>query len=63
MNSELKQLCKTLRLAYVADICKSIQLENKIQYLMNLLKREILLRDKAKGKRVIKKAKFISVKT
>ena len=63
MNSELKQLCKTLRLAYVADIYESIPFEDETQYLMDLLKKEIQLRDEAKGKRLIKKAKFISVKT
>src|SRR5690606_8468517 len=54
---------KTLRLAYVADIYESIPFEDETQYLMDLLKKEIQLRDEAKGKRLIKKAKFISVKT
>ncbi|WP_382920154.1 ATP-binding protein [Streptomyces sp. NPDC057062] len=63
MNSELKRICKTLRLAYVADIVDTIPFENPEQYLESLLHRELQLREEAKAERLIKKARFLSKKT
>lgn len=62
LNNSIKEKCKLLRLAYVADIYEKIPFENVEQYLTALLQQELELRDLAKGERLIKKAKFISEK-
>ncbi|KGR89058.1 ATP-binding protein [Ureibacillus massiliensis 4400831 = CIP 108448 = CCUG 49529] len=58
MSTELKKMCKSLRLAYVADIYQTIPFENETQYLQDLFNREFQLRDEAKADRLIKKAHF-----
>lgn len=63
MNEEIKRMCKSLRLAYVAEIYDTITFENKAQFLNDLFKMELELREKAKVKRLIKRARFISNKT
>lgn len=63
MSSDIKQLCKTLRLAYIAEAYESIPFESQEQYLKDLLKREIQLREEAKCERLIKKAQFLNKKT
>lgn len=63
MTVELKELCKTLRLAYVADICDTISYENRTDYLKLLFEKELELREIAKAERLIKKAQFIQKKT
>lgn len=63
MTTELKTLCKTLRLAYVADVFDKIPYENESQYLESLLKKELELREQAKAERLIKKARFLNKKT
>jgi len=63
MNTELKKMCKSLRLAHVADIYESIAFENSTQFVEALLNKELALREEAKAERLIKKAKFIQEKT
>ncbi|RWR04027.1 IS21-like element helper ATPase IstB [Siminovitchia fortis] len=63
MESEIKRMCKTLRLAYVADIYESIPFENSAQYLSDVLRKELALREEAKVERLLKKARFLSRKT
>lgn len=63
MTSDLKALCKTLRLAYVDDIYADIPFENPNQFLEELFQKEIQLRDEAKAERLIKKAKFLQKKS
>lgn len=58
----IKEMCKTLRLAYVADIYEQIPFENETQYLEALFQKEFELREEAKAERLIKKAKFINHK-
>lgn len=62
MYDSIKDKCKSLRLAYVADIYEKIPFENPEQYLTSLLQQELELREEAKGKRLIKKAKFMNEK-
>lgn len=59
VSNMIKEKCKLLRLAYVADLYEKIPFENPEQYLMDLLQKEIELREFAKGERLIKKAKFM----
>lgn len=62
MVHSIKEKCKLLRLAYVADMYEKVPFENPEQYLTALLQQELELRDIAKGERLIKKAKFMSEK-
>ncbi|WP_042221761.1 IS21-like element helper ATPase IstB [Oceanobacillus manasiensis] len=59
----IKEMCKSLRLAYVADIYEKIPFENQTQYLETLFQREFELREEAKAERLIKKAKFSNHKS
>ncbi|MCM3281737.1 IS21-like element helper ATPase IstB [Exiguobacterium sp. MER 193] len=59
----LKEMCKSLRLAYVAEIYESIPTESPEKFLMELFSMEIRLREEAKAQRFIKKAKFINNKS
>lgn len=63
MNDKIKSMCKSLRLAYVAEIYNTITFDNKEQFLNELFKMELTLREKAKAKRLLKRARFISNKT
>ena len=63
MTSDLKAMCKTLRLAYIDDIYKDISFENPNQFLEDLFQKELQLREEAKGERLIKKAKFLQKKS
>lgn len=58
----IREKCILLRLAYVSDWYEKIPFENPEQYLMDLLQREIELREIAKGEHLIKKAKFMNEK-
>lgn len=49
MSEVIREKCKLLRLAYVADLYEKIPFENPEQYLVDLLKQEIELREIAKG--------------
>lgn len=62
MSNSVKDRCKLLRLAYIADIYKKIPFENPEQYLTALFQQELELREIAKGERLIKKAKFMNEK-
>nr|WP_144929282.1 IS21-like element helper ATPase IstB [Paenibacillus bovis] len=62
MSDSIKHKCKSLRLAYVADIYEKIPFESPEQYLAVLLQQELDLREAAKGERLIKKAKFMNEK-
>lgn len=61
--SELKTLCKSLRLAYMAEIYEDIPFENSTQFLESLLSKELELRASAKVERLIKKARFLQNKS
>ncbi|MFD1608447.1 IS21-like element helper ATPase IstB [Oceanobacillus luteolus] len=61
--NELKEICKSLRLAHTADIYKDIPFENPEQYLKSLLTKELELRESAKIERLIKKAQFLQKKS
>jgi DNA replication protein DnaC len=58
MNAALRLLCKSLRLAYVADVCDDIPFDSPELFLQRVFERELELRDSAKSERLIKKAKF-----
>ena len=62
VSDVIREKCKLLRLAYVADLYEKVSFENPEQYLMDLLQQEIELREIAKGERLIKKAKFMNEK-
>ncbi|KIL74804.1 Mobile element protein [Bacillus badius] len=59
MNEQVDQLCKHLRLAYIADVYEEIPFENPTDFLLQLLKVEKDGREKAKAERNIKKARFL----
>lgn len=59
----LKEMCKSLRLAYVAEIYKSIPIESSEVFLMTLFETEMRLREEAKAEQLIKKVKFIKHKS
>ncbi|TCP16083.1 hypothetical protein EV207_1952, partial [Scopulibacillus darangshiensis] len=61
--SELKAMCKSLRLAHMAEIYEDIPFENPRQYLESLLSKELELREAAKVDRLIKKARFLQEKS
>lgn len=62
MSNLIREKCKSLRLAYIADIYEKIPFENIEQYLLALLQHELEQRELAKGERLIKKAKFMNEK-
>lgn len=62
MSDRLREMCKSLRLAYVADIYEKVPFENPSQYLEAVFHEEFELRDSAKGERLIKKARFMNNK-
>src|SRR5690625_1098458 len=62
MSKTIKDICKLLRLAYVADLYEKISFENPEQFLIELFQQELQLREIAKGERLIKKEKFMSEK-
>lgn len=63
MMSELKAMCKSLRLAHTAEIYESIPFENPRQYLESILSKELELREAAKVEKLIKKARFLQEKS
>ncbi|MED0702271.1 IS21-like element helper ATPase IstB [Aeribacillus sp. FSL K6-1121] len=62
MARDLKEVCKTLHLAYIADQYEDIVFENKEQFLCDVLLAEVSSRQAAKVSRLIKKAKFRELK-
>ncbi|MFT9850001.1 IS21-like element helper ATPase IstB [Aneurinibacillus sp. REN35] len=63
MSEKLRELCKSLRLAYVAEVYGEAPFEHPELFLQYILERELELREKAKSERLIKKAKFGERKT
>src|SRR5699024_8056797 len=63
MSERLREMCKSLRLAYVADIYNQIPYESPDQFLEAVFKEEFRLREEAKVQRLIKKAKFLDTNT
>ncbi|MDA3130862.1 IS21-like element helper ATPase IstB [Aliibacillus thermotolerans] len=63
MKQDIKELCKSLRLAYVADVYEQISFDTPEQFLYELLQEEIKLREQARTTRLIKKAKFLDKKS
>lgn len=61
--TDIKAMCKSLRLAYIAEIYQSIPFTSEKQFITDLLQKELVLREQAKAKRLIKKARFLSNKT
>src|SRR5690625_3698516 len=61
--SQLKEMCKSLRLAHMAEIYEDIPFENPTQFLESLLSKELELRESAKVERLIKKARFLQEKS
>lgn len=62
MSDQIRSMCKSLRLAYVADIYEEIQFDSPTQFLEALFTEEFRLREKAKIQRLIKNAKFLDSK-
>lgn len=62
MSDILKSRCKSLRLAYVAELYEKIPFETPEQYVTALLEKELEFRESARGERNLKKAKFINEK-
>jgi len=62
MNLELKELCKTLYLAYIPDQIEAIPFDDPETYLTEILRQEVKGRQQAKVARLIKKAKFREMK-
>lgn len=51
----LKEMCKSLRLAYIAEIYEAIPMESSETFLLTLFEMEMRLREEAKAERLIKK--------
>ncbi|ERN51286.1 IS21-like element helper ATPase IstB [Alkalihalophilus marmarensis] len=62
MSDPIKNMCKSLRLAYVAEIYESVPFESPSQFLEALFQEEFLMRERAKVQRLIKNAKFLDQK-
>lgn len=62
MTQDLKALCKSLQLAYVADLCEDVEYKDKEQFLCDILTQEASRRRDAKVTRLIKKARFRELK-
>lgn len=62
MYEEIRSQCKSLRLAYVTEVYGKITFENPEQFLHELFRQELSLREAAKGERLLKKAKFMNEK-
>lgn len=62
MSDIIREKCKALRLAHVADVYEKVPFEQPEQFLTSLLQEELNLREIAKGERLIKKAKFMTEK-
>lgn len=63
MTENLRDLCKQLRLAYVAEVVDSVEFSTPQDYLSNVLKKEIEMREFAKVERNLKQARFLENKT
>jgi len=64
LTSEIAACCKELRLgSSIADISEKIQAETNQEYLLALLKSEILRREKLKKDKLLKNAGFYTIKS
>lgn len=63
MSEQLRNKCKSLRLAYIAEVYEQIPFDTKEQFLSDLLDEELRLREIAKAHRLIKKARFLDKKS
>ncbi|MBV6682348.1 IS21-like element helper ATPase IstB [Bacillus sp. JRC01] len=65
MTENLRDLCKQLRLAYVADVAEAetVEFTDPQDYLTRILSKEIELRESAKIERHLKRARFLENKT
>ena len=62
--SEIAKCCKELRLnSHIAEMSEKIQAENNQQYLLKLLKSEILRRESSKKDKLLKNAVFYTIKS
>ena len=53
--SDIRNVCKQLRLAYIADIYEGIEWTDHTEYVTALLQKELALREQAKAQRLISK--------
>jgi DNA replication protein DnaC len=60
--SRLRDICKSLRLAHIADMYETIPFDEPTQFLETLFSKELELREAAKAERLIKKARFLQKK-
>lgn len=60
--ADLREICKSLYLAYIVDRFEEIPFENKEQYLHDVLMLEVNSRQTTKITRLLKKAKFRELK-
>jgi DNA replication protein DnaC len=63
MSDSIRSMCKSLRLAYVAEIYEKIPFDSPTQFLESLFSEEFRLREKAKIQRFIKNASFLDSKS
>lgn len=63
MTENLRDLCKQLRLAYVAEVVDSVEFSTPQDYLSSILTKEIEMREFAKVERNLKRARFLENKT
>lgn len=63
MTENLRNLCKQLRLAYVADSFEDVEFSSPKAFLTNVLTQEIEMREFAKVERNLKKARFLENKS
>ena len=61
--SDIRNVCKQLHLAYIADIYDGIEWTGHTEYVTALLQKELALREQAKAQRLIKKAELPANKT
>jgi len=62
MTENLRNLCKQLRLAYVADSFENVEFSSPQDFLSKVFTQEIEMRDLAKVERNLKKARFLENK-
>lgn len=60
---DIKNMCKQLRLAHLADVYEEIPFGDREQFVAELLGRELALRKETKAKTLIKRARFLHQKS
>lgn len=63
MSENLRNLCKQLRLAYVAESFEKVEFSTPYDFLINVFEQEIEMRELAKVDRNLKKARFLENKS